>query len=65
MGLMIYDWNEGTKIFGHNGLTHGYETCYAFDDARKNAVIILVNYDTKSNLWKQAINILQMIKFNN
>ena len=47
------------------GLTHGYETCYAFDDARKNAVIILVNYDTKSNLWKQAINILQMIKFNN
>ena len=20
MGLMIYDWNEGTKIFGHNGV---------------------------------------------
>ncbi|HKC69714.1 MAG TPA: hypothetical protein VKG26_15860 [Bacteroidia bacterium] len=46
-------------FFGHNGSTPGYMSCYAFDNERKNGVIMLVNFNTKNNLWASSTGILK------
>lgn len=59
MGLMVYTGDNEKRIYGHNGATHGYRACYAFDYVRKNAVVIFVNNDTEYKLWGECLNILK------
>lgn len=61
LGILVYHLDNGTTVFAHSGSVQGYWTTYAFDNKKKVAVIIMLNYDKHLDNEGTVVKILNQL----
>ncbi|MCD6018369.1 MAG: hypothetical protein K0S53_1490 [Bacteroidetes bacterium] len=61
LGTVVYHLDNDMTVFAHSGSTPGYWTTYAYDPAKKVAVIIMLNYDKHLDNEGTVVKILNQL----
>jgi CubicO group peptidase (beta-lactamase class C family) len=61
LGTVVYHLSDNNTVFAHSGSTPGYWTTYAYDNTKKTAVIIMLNYDKHLDNEGTVIKILNQL----
>jgi CubicO group peptidase (beta-lactamase class C family) len=61
LGTVIYHLDNDVTIFAHSGSLPGYWTTYAFDNKKKIAVLIMLNYDKHLDNEGTVVKILNQL----
>ncbi len=61
LGTVVYNLDNNITVFSHSGSIPGYWTTYAFDNAKKTAVIIMLNYDKHLDNEGTVVKILNQL----
>ena len=61
IGTVVYHLDNDATIICHSGSVPGYWTTYAFDNSKKTAVIIMLNYDKHLDNEGTAVKILNRL----
>lgn len=60
-GTVVYHLDNNKTVFAHSGSTPGYWTTYAYDPAKKVAVLIMLNYDKHLDNEGTVVKILNQL----
>lgn len=60
-GTVIYHLDNNITVFAHSGSVPGYWTTYAYDNKKKVAVIIMLNYDKHLDNEGTVVKILNQL----
>jgi CubicO group peptidase (beta-lactamase class C family) len=61
LGTVVYNLDNDVTVFAHSGSLPGYWTTYAFDNKKKVAILIMLNYDKHLDNEGTVVKILNQL----
>lgn len=61
LGTVVYHLDNDVTVFAHSGSLPGYWTTYAFDNKKKIAILIMLNYDKHLDNEGSVVKILNQL----